>query len=216
MNTETVIFDLDGTLLNTLEDLADSMNRVLKVHSLPEHNSESYKHFVGNGARKLVERALPVHLRDSDTVDKYLREYRSVYDNNWRNKTELYSGIADMLVKLRELRIPIAILSNKPHSDVLKVVAHFFDDTTFSAISGQRDHIPHKPAPDGVFVIMEELKVLPDFCLFVGDSSVDMQTAKNSGMKAVGVSWGFRTVGELLENGADHIIDDPQELLSLL
>lgn len=216
MNTDAVLFDLDGTLLNTLDDLADSMNSVLKENNLPVHGVEQYCYFVGNGAFKLVERALPEDRRTEDEVNKFLGLYREVYGRSWNIKTELYSGISDLLLKLRELRIPLAVLSNKPHTDVLKVVGHYFDDNLFSAIAGQRDSIPQKPAPDGVFEILEELKVLPENCLFLGDSSVDMKTANAAGVKAVGVTWGFRTVDELRENGADYIIDEPEQLLSLL
>ncbi|MBI9099597.1 MAG: HAD family hydrolase [Spirochaetaceae bacterium] len=216
MNTEAVIFDLDGTLLNTIDDLADSMNQVLHENSLPEHDRDKYFYFVGNGARKLVERALPEGWGDEKSVEKFLNRYREVYGERWNRKTRLYSGIEDLLLKLRELQIPLAILSNKPHKDVLKVVAHYFDNTLFSVIAGQKEHLPHKPSPDGVFLILKELNVLRENCLFVGDSSVDMQTAVNGGLKAVGVSWGFRSVKELREYGADFIIDDPLELLFLL
>lgn len=216
MNIDAVIFDLDGTLLDTIDDLSDSMNRVLRENRYPEHAREKYNFFVGDGGRKLVERSLPESARDEISIEKYLKQWKEIYKESCTVKTELYPGIANLLLKLKELRIPVAILSNKPHDEVMKVVSHYFDDTQFSAISGQKDHIPLKPAPDGVFVILEELKALPESCLFVGDTSVDMKTAKNAGMKAVGVSWGFRPVKELKENGADYIIDEPDQLLRLL
>lgn len=216
MKTEAVIFDLDGTLLDTLEDLGDSMNSVLKENGFPQHRSDNYSYFIGNGARKLVERALPEGHKDELSVNRYLVEWLAAYGQWWNVKTKPYVGIMDMLLKLRELRIPLAILSNKPHDDVLKLVAHYFDDSLFSSITGQKDHIPHKPSPDGAFLICEQFGVLPDKCIFVGDTSVDMETAKVAGMTAIGVSWGFRPVRELLESGADSIINKPEELLSLL
>lgn len=216
MKTEAVLFDLDGTLLNTIDDLADSMNQVLRENNFPEHETEKYCLFVGNGAKKLVERALPEDQREESEIDKYHIRYRELYGKCWKNKTSLYEGIEDLLTRLRILNIPIAILSNKPHGDVLRVTNFFFEDDLFSVISGQKDHIPHKPAPDGIYLITDELKVNCEKCLFVGDSSVDMKTAGAARMKAVGVSWGFRSTEELIENGADYIINEPGELLSLL
>jgi phosphoglycolate phosphatase len=216
MKTEAVIFDLDGTLLDTLDDLCDSANFVLEQNGYPTHDREKYSYFVGNGARKLIERALPENQRGKESVEIYLGQWRRAYKSRWNNKTKPYDGINDMLLKLRELRIPMAVLSNKTHNEVLKIMDFYFDDSLFFSIDGQQDHIPHKPAPDGVYTICEKLGVKPENCLFVGDTSVDMETAKISGMKAVGVSWGFRPVEELLENGADYIINHPSELLPLI
>lgn len=216
MNIQTVIFDLDGTLLDTLDDLTNSMNRVLHENQYPEHNREKYNYFVGNGGRTLVERALPESERNEQSIDKYLKRWKEIYDASSTVNTKLYPGIANMLLKLKELRISIAILSNKPHKEVLKLVSYYFDERQFVHISGQKDHIPHKPAPDGVHLILDQLKVSPESCLFVGDTPVDVKTAKASDMKSVGVSWGFRPAEELLENGADYIIDEPDQLLSLL
>ncbi len=216
MDIEAIIFDLDGTLLNTIDDLADSMNHVLKENSLPVHDVDKYLYFVGNGARKLVERALPEGQRDCGLIDEYLIRYRENYKKNWNNKTLPYTGVDKMLSELKVLGMTLAILSNKPHKDVLKCASYYFDETIFSSIAGQKDSIPHKPAPDGALIIAKELGLLPENCIFVGDSSVDMETAKAAGMVAVGVSWGFRTREELLENGADFIIDRPEELLGLV
>ncbi len=216
MDIKAIIFDLDGTLLNTIDDLADSMNQVLKESGFPVHDVDEYLYFVGNGARILVERALPEDQRDSSSIDKYLIRYRENYRNNWNNKTLPYAGIDIMLAKLKPLGLTLAILSNKPHNDVLKCTSYYFDETIFSSIAGQKDSVPHKPAPDGALIIAKELRLQPENCLFVGDSSVDMKTAKAAGMIAVGVSWGFRIREELLENGADYIIDSPEELLGLV
>ncbi|MGL1890734.1 MAG: HAD family hydrolase [Spirochaetaceae bacterium] len=216
MKIEAIIFDLDGTLLNTLDDLAGSMNKVLEENSLPTHPSSSYLYFIGGGAKKLVESALPETERTPELIDKYLNRYRDIYRENWNVNTKLYDDIESMLIKLKSLNVPIAVLSNKPHSDVLKCVDYYFKPETFLSVAGQKDSIPHKPAPDGAFNIVNELNVNVENTIFVGDSSVDMKTAKAAKMIAVGVSWGFRTTEELLKNGADHIINNPGQLLSLL
>lgn len=216
MKIDAIIFDLDGTLLNTIDDLAGSMNKVLEENSFPTHPTSSYFYFIGNGARSLVERALPEEKREPVLLDKYLARYRDIYRENWNVETKLYDEIDDMLVSVQNLNIPMAILSNKPHSDVLKCIDHYFEFETFMEVAGQQGAIPHKPAPDGAFKIAKTLNVNTERTIFVGDSSVDMKTAKAAGMIAVGVSWGFRTTEELLENGADHIIDKPHELLALL
>jgi len=216
MNIKAVIFDLDGTLLDTIDDLTDSMNLVLRENQYPEHDREKYNYFVGNGGRKLVERALPESERNEKSIDTCLKRWKEIYEVSSTIKTKLYPGIENMLLKLKELRIPIAILSNKPHEEVLKLVSHYFDERQFVHISGQKEHIPHKPAPDGVYIILDQLNVSPESCLFVGDTPVDMKTADATGMKSVGVSWGFRPVQELKENGADYIIEDPDQLLPLL
>ncbi len=216
MKIDAIIFDLDGTLLNTIDDLAGSMNKVLKENSFPTHPTSSYFYFIGNGAKSLVERALPEDKRDPVLLEKYLCRYRDIYRENWNVETKLYDEIDNMLISVKNLNIPMAILSNKPHSDVLKCIDYYFKPNTFLTVTGQKDTIPHKPAPDGAFNITKELEVNSERTIFVGDSSVDMKTAKAAGMIAVGVSWGFRTTKELLENGADHIIDKPSELLVLL
>lgn len=216
MNISAIIFDLDGTLLNTIDDLAGSMNKVLEENNFPTHPTSSYLYFIGNGAKSLVERALPENMRTPVLLEKYLNRYRDIYRKNWNIKTKPYNDVESMLTSIQNLNIPMAVLSNKPHSDVLKCIDYYFDPKTFLEVSGQKDNIPHKPAPDGAFNIADTLKVKTDTTIFVGDSSVDMKTAKAAGMIAVGVSWGFRTTKELSENGADHIIDNPHELLTLL
>ncbi|MBN2658400.1 MAG: HAD-IA family hydrolase [Spirochaetales bacterium] len=215
MKFDAVIFDMDGTLLDTIDDIADAANRVLREAGYPEHPRDSYFLFVGNGARKLMERALPAGDLQEDLVDRLLMEFRSVYHSVQYNKTDLYDGIADLLSKLKALGIPLAIVSNKPDDMVKEIAAHYFDEDLFVSIAGQKDHIPAKPDPEGALAAARDLGVKPAGCLFVGDSSVDMDTAFNAGMTGVGVSWGFRSVVELKAHGAGHIIDSPEQLLSL-
>ena len=215
MKIDGLIFDLDGTLLNTINDLANSMNIVLEENNFLTHPTESYLYFIGDGAKKLVERALPKEERIPQRIDLHLQRFREVYSKNWNVETKLYDGIDTMLIAIKKLKIPIGLLSNKPHVDVLKCVDYYFESETFSSVSGQKDSIPHKPAPNGAFIVARELNIKPINTIFVGDSSVDMKTAKAAGMIAVGVSWGFRTTKELLENGANHIIHEPKELLKI-
>lgn len=208
---------MDGTLLDTIDDIADSCNQVLREGGFPEHPVPAYFQFVGNGARKLMERALPDNYSsDPQFVDKLLEKFRDTYKACQFNKTGLYQGIDKMLKELKENEIPMAILSNKPHSFVVEIAKHYFDDSLFVSIAGQKEHIEAKPAPDGAVLAAENLDVPPSNCLFVGDSSVDMETAVNAGMTAVGVSWGFRSVEELKAHGAKHIIDSPLQLLDLV
>lgn len=217
MKYEAVIFDMDGTLLDTIDDIADSANQILKDEGYPEHPVSSYCQFVGNGARKLMERALPhEHSSNGRLIDRLLEKFRDVYKARQFNKTDLYDGIANMLEELKGRGIPMAILSNKPHSFVVEIAKHYFDESLFVSIAGQKENMEAKPAPEGAVLAARALNVPESGCLFVGDSSVDMQTAVNAGMTAVGVSWGFRSVEELKAHGADHIIDSPGQLLSLV
>lgn len=216
MKVNAIIFDLDGTLLNTINDISESMNRVLIENNLPIHPTKSYFNFIGNGALKLVERAVPNEKNHKILLDTYLKRYREIYEENWNIETKPYKDIDLMLASLKHLEIPISVLSNKPHSDVLKCIEYFFETNTFAEVSGQKNGIPHKPAPDGVFNIINKLGVNKKETIFVGDSSVDIKTAKAACITSVGVSWGFRTKEELLDNGADYIIDNPLELLKII
>jgi len=215
MKFKAVIFDMDGTLLDTIDDLADASNKVLRDMGFPEHPRDSYFYFVGNGARKLIERALPSEAVTEELVDKLLNDFRVGYRSIQYNKTDLYEGIGEMLSKLKALRIPMAILSNKPHELVGEIAEHYFEKGLFVTAAGQKDDIPAKPHPEGAILTARTLGFEPEECLFVGDSSVDMDTAVNAGMTGVGVSWGFRTVEELKAHKADYIIDSPQQLVSL-
>ena len=212
-----VLFDLDGTLLDTLEDLADSGNSVLLAHGFEPHKVEAYRTFVGDGMSKLVERIFPPDaVDDSKILEQYLQEYKAAYQDRWRNKTRVYDGIHELLVKLSEQEVKTAVLSNKAQDFCLKCVEEFFGNRSWDAILGQRNGVPRKPDAAGANYALEKMGVKAEDALFVGDSSVDMQTAVNAGIKAVGVSWGFRDRKELVASGAAEMIDTPMELLGML
>ncbi len=213
-----VIFDLDGTLLDTLQDLADSGNAVLAARGFPIHAAEDYRTFIGNGMLNLVRDIFPEGHRpaEGDETEEMLLEYRAAYARNWQNTTVVFPGIADLLNELKARQVPIGVLSNKAHDFTIKCVDAFLADWSWDVVLGARDGIERKPDPTGAFEAASLLGVAPEDCLFVGDSDVDIYTARNAGMRAIGVSWGFRPVEELLEAGAEAIINAPGDLLELL
>ena len=213
---KAVIFDLDGTLLDTLADISSAANQVLAQHGKPTHSLEAYRQFIGDGVVTLFQRTLPADSRHPDLVAECVAGFEIAYGRCWNEHATLYPGMKELLDELTRRNVPIAVLSNKPHSFVGKCVAEFLAEWPFHPTLGLRDGVPRKPDPAGVFEICELLSVKPGECLYVGDSSVDMLTAQNAGAFAVGVAWGFRSVEELLEFGADRILDTPSELLTLL
>jgi phosphoglycolate phosphatase len=211
------IFDLDGTLLDTLEDIARSMNRVLEAHGLPKHPLDSYRYFVGDGARTLVERVLPREKAwDGQFLEGCLADFLKVYAGNWDANARLYPGIPDMLDSLVSCRLLLGILSNKPHDFTRLCAAKFLDRWPFHAVLGERPGIKRKPAPDGALEIARRLGVSPGRCIYVGDTSIDMKTARSAAMFPVGVLWGFRDERELKEAGAELIIEAPMDLIKFL
>jgi len=215
MTYKAIIFDLDGTLLNSLTDIADSVNTVLDKHNLPSHKLDDYKLMIGNGIEKLVEHALPSDVSASD-FDKYLNEIKAVYEANQITKTQPYDGVIDMLKEFNNKGISLNILSNKPIDFTIMVVKHFLGDIKFDNILGAREGIPKKPNPHAVFEIIENIKIDKSDVLYVGDTGTDMKTADAAELSSVGVLWGFRGLDELLENGADFIINEPKELLNIV
>jgi len=213
---KAAIFDLDGTLLDTLADIGNAANDVLAGRGHSTHNLEAYRHFIGDGVATLFERILPEESPTPETVAECVSEFAVSYGRRWNENSQLYSGIADLLDELVRRNVPIAILSNKPHDFVGVCVSEFLSAWPFDPILGQREGIPRKPDPAGVIEVAESLKVSPEECVYVGDSSVDMLTAKNSAAFAVGVAWGFRPVDELVKYGAARILDSPMQLLELL
>ena len=213
MNCKACLFDLDGTLLNTLDDIADCMNRALSGAGLPAHPACAYRYFVGNGVALLAQRAVGDHPALTEQVEA---AYRAYYAVGCRNKTQPYPGVSDLLRQLNTAGIPICVLSNKPHEDTLTVVAEYFPDITFALVRGQVAAVPPKPDPAGAIAIAEDMGFAPSSFLYIGDTAVDMTCALRSGMVPVGVTWGFRPRSELAESGAAHIIDTPCQLLSLL
>ena len=207
-----VIFDLDGTLLNTIDDLADSCNNTLALLGHPTHPTNDYFYFVGNGITTLAQRILPDNSRSPAQIAECVDLIRRHYADNWKSKTTVYAGIPDLLTSLQKQEIPVNILSNKDE-DVVKIMVHYFlGDFTFQHVLGSVAHSTRKPAPERALFLAQKLGIAPQFILFIGDSMVDMQTARNADMISVGVTWGFRTRQELIDNKAQIIIDSPMDL----
>lgn len=209
-----VIFDLDGTLANSIEDIADSMNQVLEENNFPTHDYATYKTFVGRGVRTLVEKSLPLENRDAKEIEKNFDRMMQVYDENCIAKTCLYPGIKDLLDALSERGIKISVFSNKANELTQKVVKVLLADWKLEYVLGAGGDIPRKPDPKGAILISEKMGIDPSELMYIGDSGVDMATAQNSGMHAVGVLWGFRDMEELLTNGAQTILEKPMDLMS--
>lgn len=213
---KAVIFDLDGTLINSLQDIADSMNRVLTAKGFPTHDYESYRYFVGRGLRNLVGQTLSEEQRSDENISGLYADLLKDYGKNCLQKTALYNGIPELLDVLKEKSLKLAILSNKADNFTKKIAGELMSQWPFAEILGSKDGLPRKPDPTGALMVSKTLGVSPEEVLYVGDTSVDMKTAIAAGMFPVGVAWGFRTRKELLENGARAIIDKPEELLGLL
>ncbi len=215
MKFKAVIFDLDGTLLNTLNDIVDSLNLVLKNHGFNTHSFDEYKYFVGNGAKTLIDRAVPKDTSDIER-ENILKEYLLIYEKRKYDKTCAYEGIEELLLKLNEINVKISVLSNKPHNATLQVVDHYFKGVKFNCVFGERPNIPIKPDKTSAIYISKLLSIPTSDILFVGDSNVDMETAIASNMFPVGVLWGFRTKSELVECGAKKVIGHPKEILDII
>lgn len=216
MRTKLVIFDLDGTILNTIADLADSTNYALGQLGYPQRPLEEYPFMVGNGVRKLFERALPEGERTEENVERVRRLFVPYYDVHNIDSSRPYEGIGELLHRLRERGLEVAVASNKYQSAVRKLVACFFPDISFAAVLGQREGVPVKPDPTIVFDIMRETGVTAGEVLYVGDSGVDMLTAARAGVTACGVTWGFRPRTELEALQPAYIVDRPMEVLACL
>ena len=213
---EAVLFDLDGTLIDTLDDIGDAANRVLSNKGFPTHAISTYRQFVGDGAKILITRALPKEHRNDKLIDACLKEFIEDYGRNYNVKSKLYDGIPDLLDALQVQGLKLAILSNKPDSITKNCVATLLTKWDFNVVLGQRDSVPRKPNPQGAFEIAEELAIPPSNILYLGDTAIDMKTAVSAGMFPVGVLWGFRPLKELKENGALAFIDEPIKVLDLL
>jgi phosphoglycolate phosphatase len=214
MRYKAVIFDLDGTLLNTLNDLADAMNDALREAGVVTHPADKYKLMVGDGIRNLVKRALPADRQD--LFDKAFATMRENYTKNALNKTKIIDGILKTLQKLREKNIKLAVLTNKDQNFSVRIIEHYFGDKMFELIWGAMLGRPIKPDPVALIELLARLNVKPDDAVFVGDSGVDMDVAAAAGVSSIGVTWGFRSRGELVEHHAGIIIDKPEEILSRL
>lgn len=210
-----VIFDLDGTLLNTIDDLGNAANYALEQCGFPTHPLEAYPRFVGNGVRKLIERVLPESARTPDQIDRLLKKFFEYYGNHMTDLTKPYPGIAELLRQLTDKGIKVAVASNKYQEATSKIISHFFPEIPWVAVVGQKEGVPVKPDPSVVFEILAEAQVPKADVLYVGDSGVDMETARRACVESVGVSWGFRSITELREHYADHIVDTPSAILRM-
>ena len=211
------IFDLDGTLTNTLESMTYSVNLTLKEMGLSQITKDQCRMFVGNGARVLIEESLKVSGDPkASRIEEGMKIYGRIFDQNCTYHVTPYEGIPEMLNALKDRGIHLAVLSNKPDRQTVKVVKEIFGDNIFDYAQGQKDGIRRKPAPDGVWYLMEQMQVSKEECLYIGDSEVDAATGKNAGLKTIGVLWGFRDRKTLETAGADHLIERPEELLQFV
>ncbi|WP_136480810.1 HAD family hydrolase [Cognatitamlana onchidii] len=215
MTYKAVIFDLDGTLVNSIEDIADAMNTVLKGYNYPTHDYKTYKNFVGSGVKSLVIKALPEAHSHEEQINKCHKAMMTVYKDQCTQKTKPYEGIKDLLEELRIRELKMSVLSNKADALTKKVVASIFPDY-FNPVLGLKIEAHKKPNPIAALEICNTLGISPEEAIYVGDTGIDIQTAKNANMLAVGVPWGFRDREELLECGADLILEQPKDLLKLL
>ena len=216
MKYKAVIFDLDGTLLNTLQDIADSVNEALSHLGFPEHGVEVYKNFVGEGRDVLAARALPDHHRDAATVTRLIEHINEGYSKRWANNTLPYQGIPDLLDALTIRNIKMAILSNKANDSTEIMVSKMLSKWHFEAVVGVSPLVAKKPDPTAALQIAQQLDIHPNEFLYLGDSDIDMKTAVGADMYPVGALWGFRSAKELLAGGAKTLIDHPNDLLPFL
>lgn len=209
---KAILFDLDGTLTDTLADIASAMNRALTLHGLPQWPQEAYRYLVGNGAKVLAERCV----RDRQELAPAVRAtYQAYYETHNLVRTRPYDGVPEMLSALAARGLTLAVLSNKPDADTKAVVRHFFPEIPFALVRGQVEGVPVKPDPAGAIAVAQALGVAPGDFLYLGDTAVDMACARAAGMHPVGAVWGFRTAQELTESGAEHLARVPGDLLAI-
>ena len=216
MKRSLVVFDLDGTVLNTIGDLAAACNYILRLRALPEYDYATYCTFVGNGITRLIERALPEHLRTAEYIEQARREFVDYYIDHIDVHTRPYDGVADLLGTLSASGCALAVASNKFQEGTAKLVRKFFPNIRFDAVYGNREGMPLKPDALLLQTIMRECDSESGLCCMIGDSGVDMQTAHNAGTHSIGVTWGFRSREELVANGAERIADNPSEIPTML
>jgi phosphoglycolate phosphatase len=213
---EAVLFDLDGTLLDTLDDIADCANAALSMNGYPVHDTEAYKYFVGSGVDALIKRIVPGGSVSPEELESVNKNYAELYAKHATDKTRPYDGVLELLEALKSRGLKSAVVSNKPDPATRQTVAYFFGDGSFDFVIGNRPGMPLKPDPAIALLAIKSIGSQPERCLYVGDTGTDMTTAQNSGCVPVGVTWGFRERDELLSCGAKFLIDSPEELLALI
>ena len=212
---DALIFDLDGTLVDSLRGIAASLNRALAMFDLPQHSPEVVRGFIGNGAQILIQRAVPRGPEDLGLTE-ICQAFKSDYALTWPEGTFAYDGIVQLLESLQAMGYPLAVLSNKPHPFTETIVTQVFPTIHFSVVLGQRDGIPHKPDPAGALEVCHKLRLEPANCTIIGDSTMDLETAHNAGMNAVAVTWGFHDRECLVAAGAGLLADNPSQMLEIL
>lgn len=215
MDYTAAVFDLDGTLLDTLTDLANAANAVLARQGYPTHPVTDYRRFIGAGVETLFARALPPGAGDRERIARCIRQFEEAYTHHWNIHTRPYPDVIEMLAALQARQIKMAVLSNKPHRFTERCVAEFLPAVKFELVLGQRQGVPRKPDPAGALEIATALAVPVDQCIYAGDSTIDMETARRAGMVPIGVTWGFQSRTDLEQNGAPTLIERPLELLDI-
>ena len=214
---QLAIFDLDGTLLNTIKDLGEAANYALDRNGFHTHSIASYPFFVGNGVRRLIERVLPEDARKKNAViEAMLKDFKEFYDENNTKLTTPYEGINELLTQLQEQGVKLAVASNKYQVATEKIINHFFPNIEWVAIEGQKEGIPIKPDPSIIFMILSAAKIAKQDTIYIGDSGIDMETARRACVDSIGVTWGFRPVKELKEYHANVIINKPQDIMPII
>jgi len=209
------IFDLDGTLIDSLADLAEGINRMLDDRGYPRQPLDAFPLYIGDGVRVLVEKALPATALAGEDVEARVLDYQRHYGDTWNQETRPYDQIVELLQSLRARGYKIGVLSNKPHAFTVLCCDHFFPDFKFDVVFGARDGVERKPNPAGALEIAKLMDLSPEDCAFVGDSGIDMETAVRAGMLPIGVKWGFRDEAELREHGAEVLVEHPSEILDI-
>jgi phosphoglycolate phosphatase len=215
MKYKAILFDLDGTLLDSLTDIGNAVNRILSRRQFPIHPMNAYRYFVGDGIRLLIVRALPPEQQKESLIRTCIDEFNKEYGKTWNIETSLYPGVSDMLDLVRHRGLKMAIFSNKPREFTQYCVDAYLTEWNFEVVLGHENLIPHKPDPTGALAIARQIGIAPSSFLYLGDTGVDMQTAYAAGMYPVGALWGFRESVELTENGAKALVNHPSEVIGL-
>jgi len=213
---KAVLFDLDGTLVNSIEDLATSSNYALSRFGFPTHETECYKLFVGNGMQNLVERILPEDKRDDETKAMVFDVFYEHYSHHFADKTKAYNGIPELLKALKGMGLKLAVVSNKAQEMAFEVVDKILGADSFNIVCGKQEGYAPKPDPKLMLKVIKELGVAPQECVLIGDSGMDAAAAVNAGCTGIGVLWGFRSKEELLENGAHYIAENEEDIIEIL